>query len=164
MVPLLMNYIGQANDASLKSEAATALTQVQADFAASQATAQTGMKRPGASGYTAPAGLTVAEDATKDTEVVDADIKGKTTKTAVYHAAKNAQRGNYEEITSFGYSSGSKYIIWTSTGTYYLRNYHRNFGVFHRSVRVLLLERNRLPPAPKAVLCERLVLLSFLPP
>ena len=116
MVPLLMNYIGQANDASLKSEAATALTQVQSDFAASQASKQTGMTRPGANGYTAPSGLTVTEDTTKDTEVVDTDIKGKTTKTAVYHAAADAKRGGYEEITSFGYSNGSKYIIWTSTG------------------------------------------------
>ena len=60
--------------------------------------------------------------------------------------------------TSYFSITGERYA------TYYLRNYHRNFGVFHRSVRVLLLERNRLPPAPKAVLCERLVLLSFLPP
>lgn len=120
MVPLLMNYIGQANDASLKSEAATALTQVQSDFAASQATKQTGMARPGATagadgtgGYTAPAGLTVKEEAAAVTATT-ADLTGATSKTAVYHAEKNANRGNYEEITSFGYSNGSKIIVWTA--------------------------------------------------
>lgn len=62
LVPSLLKYVDRAKQANCRADAATVLSQLQADYAAGQASAQTGVGAVGA-GYTVN-NIPVTEDAT----------------------------------------------------------------------------------------------------
>ncbi|MDD5953040.1 MAG: prepilin-type N-terminal cleavage/methylation domain-containing protein, partial [Oscillospiraceae bacterium] len=111
MVPLLMNYIGQANEANAKSSASTLMSQVQADFAASQAGQATGVDEPGKAG----GNRTTVNGVTIDAKVAsDADITQPAEQHCAYKVASGGGTGKatYEEIVEFQYNDGKYLVTW----------------------------------------------------
>lgn len=113
MVPLLMNYIGQANQANAKSNASTVLTQIQADYAASEAGKYTGVEAPGTGNYTKINDVNVSTPANGN-----AATAGTTTPSAAYavntvtrtggtQQAPTQSTSKYKEIVAFSYFDGS---------------------------------------------------------
>ncbi|QNM06134.1 prepilin-type N-terminal cleavage/methylation domain-containing protein [Qiania dongpingensis] len=100
MVPSMLKYIDRANKANCKADAATILSQVQADYAASQASEQT----------------EVTIDWTNTGEV----IGGVTVKIGTTAASNNAvftvgDKDGYSEITAFTYNNGKYTATWDGT-------------------------------------------------
>lgn len=119
MVPLLMNYIGQANQANAKSNASTVLTQIQADYAASEAGKYTGVEAPGTGNYTKINDVNVSTPANGN-----AATAGTTTPSAAYavntvtrtggtQQAPTQSTSKYKEIVAFSYFDGSYAVTWT---------------------------------------------------
>ena len=124
MVPLLMNYIGQANQANAKSNASTVLTQIQADYAASQAESVTGIAEPGKSGNNKVGNVTVAGAATQGQTVVAASKGSAEAPNAAYaiKAVNASGKANYKEIVEFNYNDGTYSVTWTQTAGWTVAN------------------------------------------
>ena len=109
LVPSLLRYVDKANKANCKADAATILSQLQADYAAGQATDQTGV-----------AGLT-------DTYTVNgiavkpgtAAPSGEAAYTVAAITDSTAGAQTYKEITPFIYNNGKYTATWDmeKTGT-----------------------------------------------
>ena len=95
MVPNLLKYIGKANEANCKADAATILSQLQADYAAGQATEQTGVEALGTDYKVNNIPVT----SSNATTLTPAD------NTALYRVVDG-------EITAFAYSNGKYVATW----------------------------------------------------
>lgn len=99
LVPNMLRYVDKANKANCKADAATILSQLQADFAAAQATEQTGVDALGDS-YTV-SGVSVKKDATPGKNEAAYKVQEVTDAT-----------GSYSEITQFTYNNGKYKATW----------------------------------------------------
>ena len=106
LVPSLLKYVDRANKANCKADAATILSQLQADYAASQANEQTG--------------VTLGTDYTVNGVPV---IPNTVTPTATPYArytvtpvADGAGAQAYNEITSFTYNNEKYTATWNMSG------------------------------------------------
>lgn len=99
MVPQLLKYVDKAKQANAKADAATILSQVQADYADAQLT----------DGATYPAG---------DEKIGEVSIKGKTEEVTGKNLAgfdttdKTVDGITVKEITKFVYNSGDYIVTW----------------------------------------------------
>lgn len=107
LVPSLLRYVDKANKANCKADAATILSQLQADYAAGQASDQTGMS-PLDENYTVN-GVPVLPS----TVTPDATPFARYTVTAV---ADGNGTQTYNEITSFTYNNEDYTATWTMSG------------------------------------------------
>lgn len=107
LVPSLLRYVDKANKANCKADAATILSQLQADYAAGQATDQTGMN-PLDNNYTVN-GVPVIPS----TGATDAKTYAVYTVTPV---ADGAGTQAYNEITEFTYDNEKYTATWTMSG------------------------------------------------
>ena len=106
LVPSVLRYVDKANQANCKADAATMLSQLQADYAASQASDQTGVTTfPSAIGGITPTAATVEIVAT--TTIAEKAAQYQLTETEAGTEAA------YTEITSFAYSNGTYTAVWT---------------------------------------------------
>lgn len=114
LVPSLLKYVNKASEATCKSDAATILAELQADFAASQATEHTGLDEFDANGAITISGVTV----TKLTPgpVTAAGVTDDAGQYAVSTAGATGTAVAYDEITSFGYNNGKYTAVWTLDG------------------------------------------------
>lgn len=106
LVPSLLKYIDKANQAKCRSEAATLLTQIQADFAASQASEQTGIEESDVQ-YFKIGNVTVLESS----DALTKDFKLKPFNATYFPATTNG----HKEIISFMYNDGKYVALWTET-------------------------------------------------
>lgn len=110
LVPSLLKYVDKASEASCKNDAATILSQLQADYAASQVEDKTNVTMP-----TEISGVPVAEGAAGNIVAATPAISKPTTitsaseKYAVYTVADH-------EINAFGYTDGERTAVWTLAG------------------------------------------------
>lgn len=106
MVPNVMKYIGMAGQASTKNDAASMLTQLQADVADAAATALQNKTTPDYTGAGKIGSITpTKEDSAGAAKFSSADTKG-----AKYYVDKKYQ------VTAFAYCDGTYYLNWTSAG------------------------------------------------
>lgn len=107
LVPSLLRYVEKANKANCKADAATILSQLQADYAAAQATNETGV---GAltDTYRVNGIPVVADTMTVPGAPVAVYTLGNTT---------DADGSTYTEIVSFAYDDGNYRASWQSTAT-----------------------------------------------
>ena len=107
LVPNVLRYVGQAQRVTVKQDAATILTQVQADLAVISSldaqTSGTALLTKDASGA-----YTGTIDGVAIRSVAAADFAVPTTKSAVFVV------DSYGRVTLFGYSNGSLSISWSS--------------------------------------------------
>lgn len=103
LVPSLLKYIDQANRANCKADAATMLSQIQADYAASQTGAEMGTITVAAS-YS---GVSVTKSTT---EIVASTNYDAAIKAEYYVNDKN-------EISSFAYGNGKHTAVWNQGTT-----------------------------------------------
>ena len=107
LVPNVLRYVGQAQRATVKQDAATILTQVQADLAVmssldTQTSGATLLTKDASGAYTGTIdGVTIRS-------VAAADFAAPTTKSAVFVV------DSYGKVTLFGYSNGTLSISWSS--------------------------------------------------
>lgn len=99
LVPSLLKYIGKANEANVKNDAATALVQLQADYASHLA--------DGTALPATVAGVTLTKVSGAG-EVAAGDV---TNAGVAYYQTKD------DEISSFGYRNSKYVAIWTNAGT-----------------------------------------------
>ena len=117
MVPNLLKYIDRANKANCKADAATILSQVQADYAAMQASDQTGV-----TAITQIQGVAISEKTEGDVSATDVAVGTDKKPVAKYHVTTtsngtgDADTFSYGEITSFGYNNAKYTAVWNQTG------------------------------------------------
>lgn len=104
LVPNVTKYVANARTASLKSNASSILTQIQADCAASIATSELG-----ANNFTATANDTYTVAGKTVTCVGTINAANISTAAIQYSTSNN-------EITGFLYSDNGKYITWSNSG------------------------------------------------
>ncbi|MCD2492412.1 prepilin-type N-terminal cleavage/methylation domain-containing protein [Lacrimispora sp. NSJ-141] len=102
MVPSMLKYIDRANKANCKADAATILSQVQADYAASQASEQTDVTANWTDGSYKIDGVPVKTG----------DIAAVANKNAVFAVT---DKNGYSEITAFAYNNGKYTAVWDGT-------------------------------------------------
>ncbi len=102
MVPSMLKYIDRANKANCKADAATILSQVQADYAASQASEQTEVTIDWTTTGETIGGVTVKIGA----------IANVATNNAVFTVG---DKDGYSEITAFAYNNGKYTATWDGT-------------------------------------------------
>lgn len=110
LVPQLLKYVDTANRANCQSEAATLLSQLQADWVASQASDQTGVKKANDGSFTVQT-VTIKKATAK---VTDATLTGKGEAYYFDEAITGDAGSDYSEITSFGYCDGKYKAVWTA--------------------------------------------------
>lgn len=103
LVPQVLKYVEKSREANCKADAATILAQVQADYAAMQASDETGV-----SAITQIGEVMIAPA----TAEVTADTVNNKNDAAYY--VKEDNTNHVYEITSFGYNNGSYTAIWSS--------------------------------------------------
>lgn len=109
LVPSLLRYVDKANKANCKADAATILSQLQADYAASQANEQTGVSALG-DDYK----VNGVEVLNRAATVAAPANKAVYTVTAVADSSAGAQ--TYNEITRFAYNNGKYTATWNMNG------------------------------------------------
>lgn len=102
LVPSMLKYIEKANKANCKSDAATILSQLQADYAASMASDVTGEDALAADGTFTIGDVSVAPD---------------TTGTAVPGGGDGVYTVTNDEISRFVYNNGKYTATWTQGTT-----------------------------------------------
>lgn len=103
MVPQLLRYVDQAREANATAEAATLLSELQAEFALEKANGEASPNEITVSGI-------VFTRTANDAEVAAAeDVKA-------FACTTDANRNNEEWISSFGYDNGTYTAVWTQAG------------------------------------------------
>ena len=97
MVPQLLKYVDKAKQANAKADAATILSQVQADYAAAQLTKTT---------------YPDANTKVGDVVITDKGTAGKNEAVITITSTAAADTTNYKEITKFVYNSGDYMVTW----------------------------------------------------
>lgn len=105
LVPSLLKYIDKANQANVKADAATLLSQVQADYAAKQASDDTGV-----TGITNINGVTITETKTTTDIVTTTTLTKDTAKYLVETTGTGTTA--YDEITAFAYANNKYTAVW----------------------------------------------------
>ncbi|MDD2979629.1 MAG: prepilin-type N-terminal cleavage/methylation domain-containing protein [Hespellia sp.] len=100
LVPNLLKYVDRANQANCKADAATLLTQIQADYANSQTPDGTDVE-------TTYGGIKVTK---AEATVTAATVKGDDAAAAYF---VKAEGNSYGEITSFAYNNGKYTAVWS---------------------------------------------------
>ena len=109
LVPQLLKYVDQANRANCQSEAATLLAQTQADYTASQASAQTGITVDWeGTGITVQQVTVIKVSGSLSPEENQAHF---TVKAAIVSGGTGAA---YDEISSFAYNNGKFTATWNA--------------------------------------------------
>lgn len=97
MVPQLLKYVDKAKQANAKADAATILSQVQADYADAQLTNTT---------------YPDANTKVGDVVIKDSGTAGKNEAVITITSTAAADTTNYKEITKFVYNSGDYMVTW----------------------------------------------------
>lgn len=105
LVPQLLKYVDKANEATCKADAATLLSQIQSDYAASQAE-EAGINEPGTGDNTEMNGVTIDKASTAAVSEAAADH--------VAYGVEEASTTGFKDVTSLAYNNGKYTAVWAS--------------------------------------------------